>query len=140
MARPAPEVLTDIPLAARDCDRGADRGADRAGQDAGVRRHRHREDLDARRGASRAARGRRARCSPERPRAGDPPDAAVVVDDAHLLADDELDQLVELVAEPAATVVVAAEPLRTSPALRALTTAIERENPAVSLGPLPRRR
>ena len=45
------------------------------------------------------------------PRAGDPTDAAVVIDDAHLLADDELDRLVELVSEPGSTVVVAAEAL-----------------------------
>ena len=71
------------------------------------------------------------------PRAGDQTDAAVVIDDAHLLADDELDQLVELVSEPGSTVVVATEPLAHQPALRALATAMERENPLVSLGSLP---
>ena len=71
------------------------------------------------------------------PRVGDQTDAAVVIDDAHLLADDELDQLVELVSEPGSTVVVAAEPLAHQPALRALATAMERENPVVSLGSLP---
>ena len=60
--------------------------------------------------------------------------AAVVIDDAHLLDDAELARLGELVADPAATVVVAAEPLAHHPALRSLATAIERENPIVSLG------
>jgi len=59
---------------------------------------------------------------------------AVVIDDAHLLDDAELARLGELVADPAATVVVAAEPLVHHPALRSLATAIERENPIVSLG------
>ena len=66
------------------------------------------------------------------PKKGDA--AAVVIDDAHLLDDAELARLGELVADPAATVVAAAEPLAHHPALRALTTAIERENPIVSLG------
>ena len=70
------------------------------------------------------------------PRAGDPTDAAVVIDDAHLLADDELDRLVELVWEPGSTVVVAAEALTHHPGLRALATAMERENPVVTLGSL----
>lgn len=69
-----------------------------------------------------------------------PPDelvaAATVVDDAHLLDDADLDRLAELVADPAATVVVAAQPLAHFPALRRLVTALERENPAVALGPL----
>ena len=70
------------------------------------------------------------------PRSGDEPGAAVVIDDAHLLDDDELDQLVDRVADPASTIVVATEPLAHRPALRALATAIERENPVVSLGAL----
>jgi DNA-binding CsgD family transcriptional regulator len=70
------------------------------------------------------------------PRSGDEPGAAVVIDDAHLLDDGELEQLVELVADPASTVVVATEPLAHRPALRALATAIERENPVVSIGAL----
>ena len=70
------------------------------------------------------------------PRDGDDPGAAVVIDDAHLLDDDELGRLVERVADPASTVVVAAEPLAHHAALRALATAIERENPVVSLGAL----
>ncbi|BBX05136.1 helix-turn-helix transcriptional regulator [Mycolicibacterium moriokaense] len=70
------------------------------------------------------------------PRSGDDPKAAVVIDDVHLLDDDELAQLVDLVSDPASTVVVATEPLAHRPALRALTTAIERENPVVSVGAL----
>ena len=70
------------------------------------------------------------------PRNGDDSGAAVVIDDAHLLDDAELGQLGERVADPASTVVVAAEPLAHQPALRALATAIERENPVVSLGAL----
>src|SRR5690349_21085235 len=70
------------------------------------------------------------------PRSGDDPAAAVVIDDVHLLDDDELQQLSDRVADPASTVVVATEPLAHRPALRALATAIERENPVVSLGAL----
>jgi DNA-binding CsgD family transcriptional regulator len=70
------------------------------------------------------------------PRSADDPGAAVVIDDAHLLDDDELDQLMDRVTDPASTVVVAAEPLAHRPSLRALATAIERENPIVSLGTL----
>ena len=70
------------------------------------------------------------------PRAGDDPAAAIVIDDAHLLADDELRQLAERVSDPGSTVVVAAEPLSQRQALRALATALERENPVISLGSL----
>ncbi len=70
------------------------------------------------------------------PRAGDDPVAAVVIDDAQLLDDDELGQLLERVADPASTIVVATEPLAHQLSLRALATAIERENPVVSLGAL----
>jgi DNA-binding CsgD family transcriptional regulator len=70
------------------------------------------------------------------PRDGDDPGAAVVIDDAQLLDDNELGQLVERVADPATTVVVAAEPLAHQASLRALATAIERENPVVTLGAL----
>jgi DNA-binding CsgD family transcriptional regulator len=62
--------------------------------------------------------------------------AAVVIDDAHLLDDADLDRLGELITDPARTVVIAAEPLAHHPALRAIATAIERENPVVSLGAL----
>jgi DNA-binding CsgD family transcriptional regulator len=70
------------------------------------------------------------------PRSGDDAGAAVVIDDAHLLDDGELEQLVDRVADPASTVVVATEPLAHRPALRVLATAIERENPVVSIGAL----
>ena len=70
------------------------------------------------------------------PRDGDDPGAALVIDDAQLLDDDELGQLLERAADPASTIVVATEPLAHQPSLRALATAIERENPVVSLGAL----
>ncbi|GJF12315.1 LuxR family transcriptional regulator [Mycolicibacterium cyprinidarum] len=71
------------------------------------------------------------------PRFEDSGGAAIVVDDAHLLDSADLDRLTELVADPAATVVIATQPLAHHPGLRGLTTALERENPAVALGPLP---
>ncbi|OBB18652.1 helix-turn-helix transcriptional regulator [Mycobacteriaceae bacterium 1482268.1] len=70
------------------------------------------------------------------PRPGDVSTAAFVIDDAHLLADDELEQLTERVSDPGSTVVVAAEPLAHRQALRALATALQRENPVISLGSL----
>jgi DNA-binding CsgD family transcriptional regulator len=70
------------------------------------------------------------------PRAGDEQGAAVVIDDAHLLADEELAELAERASDPGWTVVVAAEPLSQRPSLRALTTALERQNPVISLGSL----
>ncbi len=70
------------------------------------------------------------------PRAGDPSDAAVVVDDAHLLDAGELQRLLDLVGEPAATVVIGTEPRWQQPALTALHTAMAREAPVVSLEPL----
>ncbi len=66
-------------------------------------------------------------------------DVAVVIDDAHLLDDDDLRRLTALVGEPRTTVVISAEPLAHRAALTELTTAIARENPAVTLGPLPGR-
>ena len=74
------------------------------------------------------------------PRAGDDPAAAIVIDDAHLLAGEELDQLAERVSDPGSTIVVATEPLAQRKELRALTTALERENPVISLGSLTTRR
>lgn len=70
------------------------------------------------------------------PREGDPTDAAVVIDDAHLLDAQALQRLVELVGDPAATVVIATEPLSHQPALTALRTAMAREAPVLSLDPL----
>ena len=67
------------------------------------------------------------------PRAGDPAGAAVVIDDAHLLGASDLEQLAELVGDPATTVVIAAEPLAHHPALSALSTALARQSPVVAL-------
>ena len=67
-------------------------------------------------------------------RATDDGPGALIVDDAHLLPDDELELLRRRAAEPGRTVVVAAEPLAQQHALRALTLALTRENPAVTLG------
>src|SRR5262245_14813892 len=63
------------------------------------------------------------------PRPDDDAGAALVIDDAHLLTDDELAAVAERVSEPGATVVVATEPQTQRRALRALATALERENP-----------
>ncbi|MGD1255323.1 isoniazid response ATPase/transcriptional regulator IniR [Mycobacterium seoulense] len=71
------------------------------------------------------------------PRDGDRPDAAVVIDDAQLLPDAELLALVERIADPAATIVVAAEPCEQHTTLRTLATALERERPRLALGPRP---
>ena len=71
------------------------------------------------------------------PRPGDETEAAFVVDDADQLTDAEIDCLAEKVADAATTVVVACEPLTHRPSLQALTTALERENPVLRLGPLP---
>jgi DNA-binding CsgD family transcriptional regulator len=68
------------------------------------------------------------------PHAGDAPDVAFVIDDAHLLSELELLGLVERVADPRTTAVVAAEPQER---LRELTVAMERDRPRISLGPLP---
>lgn len=70
------------------------------------------------------------------PRTGDDPAAAVVIDDAHLLTDEDLERLAERVSDPSATVVVAAEPLTQRPGLRMLSTALARENPVIALGAL----
>lgn len=71
------------------------------------------------------------------PRNDDPPAAAFVVDDAHLLSDSDLIGLTERVSDPRATVVAAAEPHEQRAALRSLTAAIARERPRIALGPLP---
>ena len=70
------------------------------------------------------------------PRDGDPAGAAVVIDDAHLLGAPELDELAGLVSDSTSTVVIAAEPVAHQSALAALTTAIARQSPVVTLGPL----
>lgn len=69
------------------------------------------------------------------PRTGD--STAIVVDDAHLLDDAELQRITDLVGEPNSTVVVAALPLARRTALAHLATAMAREAPVVELGPLP---
>jgi DNA-binding CsgD family transcriptional regulator len=71
---------------------------------------------------------------PRPPRAGDPPDAALAIDDAHLLSVAELMSLAECVADPRTTVVLAGEPQEQ---LRDLSVAMERDRPRISLGPLP---
>ncbi|MGY4654364.1 isoniazid response ATPase/transcriptional regulator IniR [Mycobacterium sp. URHB0021] len=135
MASPAPDPLADIPPAARAavaalCDDPAvpvkilvsgGIGTGKSSVLATVR--------SALRGAGMALLTRP-------PRDGDDPCAAVVIDDAHLLGDDELGRLLERVGDPGSTVVVATEPLVHRAALRALTTAIERENPVVALSAL----
>ncbi len=135
MARPAPEPLTDIPPPARDTVASllaAPTVPVKVLVSGGIGTGKS-SVLAAIRSALRAA-GVAVLTRP--PRDGDDPAAAVVIDDAHLLDDDELAQLGERVADPASTVVVAAEPLAHQPSLRALATAIERENPVVSLGAL----
>ena len=61
---------------------------------------------------------------------------ALVVDDAHLLDGPELQRLSELAAEPSATLVVAAQPRDHDENLQALVTALEREQPRITLGPM----
>jgi len=70
------------------------------------------------------------------PRTDDDPQSAIVIDDAHLLVDEELEQLADRVSDPVSTVVVAAEPLSQAPAMRSLATALERQNPVIALGSL----
>ena len=71
------------------------------------------------------------------PRNGETVTDAIVVDDAHLLSTADLLALAEYVARPQATVVIAAEPHQHNSALRDLTRAIENEDAAVLLGPVP---
>ncbi|WP_319436961.1 isoniazid response ATPase/transcriptional regulator IniR [Mycobacterium sp. RTGN5] len=70
------------------------------------------------------------------PAPGDPADAAVVVDDAHLLSGAELRQLTELAGDPSSTVVVAVQPRDHDEDLQALITTIEREQPRITLAPM----
>jgi DNA-binding CsgD family transcriptional regulator len=62
---------------------------------------------------------------------------AVVVDDAHLLADSEVHRLIELADDPDRTVVVATEARDHDPARVGLRSTLEREHPRIFLGPLP---
>jgi DNA-binding CsgD family transcriptional regulator len=88
--------------------------------------------------AVRAALRGAARPVSSRPRGpGDPPEVATVVDDSHLLDAAELARLTELATDPTATVMIACQPLAHHRPLRELVTALERERPAVTLGPLP---
>jgi DNA-binding CsgD family transcriptional regulator len=135
MASPASEPLTDIPPAARDAVTSllaAPTVPVKLLVSGGIGTGKS-SVLAAIRSALRAA---EVAVLTRPPKEGDDSAAAVVIDDAHLLDDDELGRLCELVAETASTVVIAAEPLVHHPALRSLATAIERENPVVSLGAL----
>jgi DNA-binding CsgD family transcriptional regulator len=68
---------------------------------------------------------------------GDPgPDAAVLVDDAHLLPEAELARVAELAAGPTGWVVVAHRPCRDRPDLAALGARLARLRAPVVLGPL----
>ena len=135
MARPASEPLTDIPPAARDTVAAllaAPTDPVKVLVSGGIGTGKS-SVLAAIRSALREA---EVAVLTRPPRDGDDSAAAVVIDDAHLLDDEELGRLGELVADPASTVVVAAEPLAHHAALRSLAAAIERENPVVSLGAL----
>jgi DNA-binding CsgD family transcriptional regulator len=135
MARPASEPLTDIPQAARDTVTSllaAPTVPVKVLVSGGIGTGKS-SVLATLRSALREA-GVAVLTRP--PRDGDDSAAAVVIDDAHLLDDAELGRLGELVADPASTVVVAAEPLAHHQALRSLATAMERENPVVPLGAL----
>ena len=136
MPKPAPEPATEIPPPARDAVAAlsaAPRDPVKILVSGGIGSGKS-SVLAAVRSALRTAGVRSAHPTTARRRRSS--DAAVVIDDAHLLDDGELEQLVDRVADPASTVVVATEPLAHRPALRALATAIERENPVVSIGAL----
>jgi DNA-binding CsgD family transcriptional regulator len=135
MTRPASEPLTDIPPAAQDTVASllaAPTVPVKVLVSGGIGTGKS-SVLAAIRSALRAA---EVAVLTRPPRGGDDSAAAVVIDDAHLLDDPELGRLGELVADPASTVVVAAQPLAHHAALRSLATAIERENPVVALGAL----
>ncbi len=135
MAGPAPQALTDIPPAAReavlaliaapgDKVRILVSGGIGTGKSAVLAMARN------------ALRSADIAVITRAPRPDDDPAAAIVIDDADLLTDSELLQLAERVSDPGATVVVAAQPLTQRRGLRALATALERENPVISLGSL----
>lgn len=71
------------------------------------------------------------------PRSDEQRDVALLIDDAHLLTDEELLMLAECAADGRCTVVIATQAQEQRPALRSLTTTIERDRPRISLGPLP---
>ncbi|ORA42997.1 helix-turn-helix transcriptional regulator [Mycolicibacterium chubuense] len=136
MTSPAPHRPTDLPPAARDAVAAVDRdpraavkllvtggiGTGKSTVLAAVRATLRRD-------------GRAVLSRPPRPEDAD--GSAVIVDDADLLDDAHLEQLTDLVADPAATVVISAQPLAHHRALRGLVVALQRENPAVTLGPIP---
>lgn len=133
MAGPAPEALTDIPPAAHEAVSAliaAPTEPVRVLVSGGIGTGKS-SVLATVRNALRAA---DIQLITRAPRAGDDQDAAIVIDDAHLLADEELEQLADRVSDPRSTVVVAAEPLTQRQALRTLATALERENPVIALG------
>ncbi len=135
MARPASGPLTDIPPAARDTVAtllAAPTAPVKVLVSGGIGTGKS-SVLAAIRSALREA---QVAVLTRPPRDGDDSAAAVVIDDAHLLDDEELGRLGELVANPASTVVVAAQPLVHHAGLRSLVVTIERENPVVSLGAL----
>lgn len=133
MTNPVPESATDLPPAVRDAIGGvlaAPMSPARLVVAGGIGTGKS-TVLTVLRTALRDA-GRIVLTRPPRP--GDGPEAAFVVDDVHLLEDSEIDCLTERLADPATTTVVATEPLAQRSALRNLVTALERENPAVTLG------
>ena len=67
---------------------------------------------------------------------GEDDDAAIVIDDAHALSDDELRRLADVADRSDRTIVVAAQPRPNQPGLTVVAAALERENPRITLGPL----
>jgi DNA-binding CsgD family transcriptional regulator len=132
MSNPAPERAAELPEAVQEVLAGATTRPAKLLVSGGIGTGKS-TVLAALRATLRAA-GRTVLTRP--PRAGDDSAAVFVVDDAHLLADSEIDCLAELSTDPSSTVVVAAEPLAHRPALRALATTLERESPVVALGAL----
>ena len=136
MTSPAPHRPTDLPPAARDAVAAVDadpRAAVKLLVTGGIGTGKS-TVLTALRATLRAA-GRPVLSRPPRP--GDADGAAVIVDDADLLDDAQLEQLTDLVADPAATIVISTPPLAHHRPLRDLVVALHRENPTVQLGPLP---
>lgn len=133
MASPAPHRPAELPAAAREAVTAieADPAAPAKVLVTGGIGTGKSTVLAAVRAALRSA-GRPVLSRPRRP--DDPAEAAVVVDDAHLLDPGDLERLTDLVADSGSTVVIATQPLAHNAPLRALVTALERENPAVALG------
>ena len=117
MAGPAPEALTDIPPAARDAVSAliaAPTEPIKVLVSGGIGTGKSSVLAMMRNACGRPT----VQVMTRAPRAGDDPQPAIVIDDAHLLADEELEQLAERVSDPASTMVVAAEPLIQRQALR----------------------